>query len=158
CKEKNSAPRLRSLLRSASAPEPDQCWRLTRVSAEGCLVASPCVASGASSTKALPLAANTPEKIVAEGDTILLCQPNLQKIHQLKDPDNAQLEYNLAFANFLAFGRSSPKVPFRPANCHGTAQAILGGFLDKAPVTAVGFHSPQVKEVCGPQAMSKFSQ
>jgi hypothetical protein len=149
CKDQSTKSFL-SMLRRPDSSEPQKCWRLLRVSEDGCFLASPCKGSGSSELGALPiLSQDLGSTLVDEGKTVKLCHANIQKIHALKDPDNAEGEYNLSFANFLTFGRSAPNVSFRPANCHGTAQAVIGGFLDKTPITAIDFHGPHVKEECG---------
>jgi len=78
-----------------------------------------------------------------EGSSVSICHDNMIKIRRLKDSGNVNMNYSLSFANLLAFGRSYNHVTYAPANCHGTAQALICGVLGEFPVTGITYHLSQ---------------
>ena len=137
-----------------------RCWTMQRMTRDGCIEATPCAGSGPADPGALPvtdasLAALGPT--VDEGTRLTLCHGQLAAIHTLKDPVQANHPFNFSFVNLLAWGQSAARTTFGPANCHGTAQAIAGGFLDATPVRGVTYHSDAVRQQCGEWAEAAFS-
>ena len=143
---------------------PDQCWVVNGIDNEGCMIAQPCHGSGPSNLRALPISmgdiveelADTTDELVDEDRKIRLCHEDLAKIHRLKDPQNLTLGFNNPFFSHLTFGHKSPHVTYGAANCHGTAQAIIGGPLDYVGIEHLGFHSPEIERQCGEKAKTRF--
>jgi hypothetical protein len=133
-----------------------RCWRLSKMDANACMTASPCVGSGPSDISVLPLdqasisrwVKNHQTTFLSEGTEVALCNPRIQSMYKLKDPENVGRNYNLAFTNLLIHGRSYKNRTYAAANCHGTAQAVAGGILDQVEVSAITYHSEEVKNRC----------
>jgi hypothetical protein len=155
----------RDLLTFPGAAPASRCWRLTRMDEAACMTAEPCDPTLPADLAGLPLAADDlaayrakhRSTLVPAGRDVSICHARIQAIHRLKDPDDAERPYNLAFANLLGFGRSAPQRSFQAANCHGTAQAVVGGFLDALPVTEMIYNGPYVERDCKALAEPAFA-
>lgn len=120
------------------------CWELTGMTAEGCFEAEPCVGTMAD-LKYLPL---EPSRSGLTSDKITLCNTAIQNIHHLKDPDNRTYLYNNPFALELCHGNMHNPGNYAAANCHGTAQAVIGGPLGSLEMTDVEFRSLADEKRC----------
>lgn len=160
CKQ-NNVQTMRSFL-TLPRPEPaGSCWRLVHMTADGCVEAAPCSDQGSASIAALPISDATRASWrgadpVPEGATVRLCNATIQAMQHLKDPTAAMERYNYPFANFLSLGSSNIKITYGAANCHGTAQALAGGFLDQVAVMKLDYHSDSVRAACSPLAESAW--
>lgn len=139
-----------------------KCWRFVHQTADGCIEATPCTGKGSADLAALPISPQSrgawtgPDPVPA-GGKVRLCHPLIGKMHRLKDPTEAMVRYNYPFANYLSLGRSNVNITYGAANCHGTAQAIAGGFLDQVEVGSLSYHGDTVREQCGALADAAFN-
>lgn len=145
-------------------PSHTSCWRMTHMDQNACIIASPCVDSRSADLEDLPLSTASKNRLrsihkesqVREGEQISLCNKNVQNIFNLKDPSAALRSYNYAFANMLTIGRSFIPGKYEASNCHGVAQAVVGGFLDSTPIQGMTFNGPSVEEKCKLRATEAF--
>jgi len=134
-----------------SRDRPESCWALTTIRPDGCVVAS---YQGPGTGNFADLPAN----LSGQGNEAVLCHPGLSSIHRLKDP----LEQNQAFQspqkNLIFHGRLNQHVTYGPANCHGTAAAIIGPVLPEVEVEGITYHSQVVEAQCSAQAKQTFDR
>jgi hypothetical protein len=143
--------------------ESDSCWRLERMDASYCVVARPCPGTGMARTETLNISATSKRdpsfpSTVREGESITLCNERIRSIHAIKDPDFKNLPYDYAFANFLTINHYQARKTYGAANCHGTAQAVAGNFLDKTVADNITYHSPAVRQRCQSYAENAFAK
>lgn len=101
----------------------DDCFDFVNMTADGCFVVKSC--DGATidpKVFGISGAHSRPE--------LTLCSDRIQKIHRIKDPGKANLLYNYAYVSELTGNQSSNRITYGPPNCHGVAQASVGGVLD----------------------------
>lgn len=99
------------------------CFDFVRMTADGCFVVEACQQQNLQPKDFGPGLASDTTRIVA-------CSESIQKIHKVKDPNNDNLLYNFAFVSELTGKQSYKRTTYGPPNCHGTAQAVVGGLLE----------------------------
>jgi hypothetical protein len=119
------------------------------MTSDGCFEAEPCVGTNAD-LKYLPLA--SPRSGLVTGK-VTLCNAAIQKIHHVKDPANTTYLYNNPFAIELSNGDMHNPGNYAAINCHGTAQAIIGGPLSSIEMTKVQYRALADKNVCNDLAL-----
>ena len=135
-----------------ASPKQDGCWELVGMTADGCFEAESCPGTTAD-LKYLPL--SPPREGLATG-VVKLCNQAIQKIHKVKDPSNANLLYNQPFAIELSANRSSNHITYTAANCHGVAQAVIGGPLGAVEMKEIKYRVLADEAQCGPLARAKL--
>jgi len=164
CKRGNISLQFINDLELVGNEQPQNCWRMSRVDGDGCVAVRPCLNSGPSDIKVLPVSQEglfsfleiQNQRWFAEHEQLRLCMPSLAKLQKRKDEEQIGRRTNLSFLQTLTFGRASPHVTYGPDNCHGLAQDFIGSIISDLSLDRLRFHSDEVERQCGDRARELF--
>lgn len=134
--------------------DPD-CWTLTSVDGKGHVTAETCLENRVGEVSLLPLEGSA---VYRKSSAIKLKHEKLSRIHAIKDPTDALSGLNNPFLHQLSNKSQAPHITYGPANCHGTAHALVTTDLDRVEIEKLDYHSPNVKEECGSATETLFAK